>query len=93
MTIELIRFTQWIRDQPRKRFTALMGLLATEEGLTDSYHRQPSRKAVGVDGINKGDYGRQLVANLADLSVRLRRMGYRPKPSRRVFIPKSSGQG
>ncbi|EQD27416.1 RNA-directed DNA polymerase (reverse transcriptase), partial [mine drainage metagenome] len=93
MNTELIRFTQWVRDQPQKRFTALMGLLAAEEGLAESYHRQPSKKAVGVDGINKADYGRELKANLADLSARLKRMGYRPKPSRQVYIPKSSGHG
>jgi RNA-directed DNA polymerase len=93
MTTELIRFTQWARDQPQKRYTALMGLLAAEEGLADSYHRQPSGKAVGVDRIDKADYGRQLGTNLADLAARLKRMGYRPKPSRRVYIPKSSGQG
>lgn len=93
MTTELIRFTQWAKDQPQKRLTALMGLLAAPEGLTDSYHRQPSGKAVGVDRIDKASYGRQLAANLADLSARLKRMGYRPKPSRRVYIPKSSGQG
>lgn len=93
MTTELIRFTQWAKDQPQKRFTALMGLLAAPEGLAESYHRQPSKKAVGVDGIDKAAYGRELGANLADLSARLKRMGYRPKPSRRVYIPKSSGQG
>lgn len=93
MTTELIRFTQWANDQPQKRFTALMGLLAAAEGLAESYHRQPTRKAAGVDGIDKGEYGRQLETNLADLSARLKRMGYRPKPSRRVYIPKSSGQG
>jgi RNA-directed DNA polymerase len=93
MTTELIRFTHWAKDQPQKRFTALMGLLAAPEGLADSYHRQPSRKAVGVDGVDKAAYGRELKGNLADLSARLKRMGYRPKPSRRVYIPKSSGQG
>ena len=93
MTTELIRFTQWAKDQPQKRFTALMGLLAAPEGLADSYHRQPSGKAVGVDGIDKREYGRQLATNLADLSARLKRLGYHPKPSRRVYIPKSSGQG
>lgn len=60
MSTELIRFTQWAKDQPQKRFTALMGLLAAEEGLTESYHRQPSRKAAGVDGIDKANYGREL---------------------------------
>ena len=33
MTTELIRFTQWAKNQPQKRFTALMGLLAAPEGL------------------------------------------------------------
>jgi RNA-directed DNA polymerase len=91
MTTELTRFTQWVKEKPQKRYTALMGLLAAVEGLADSFHRQPPRKAVGVDGINKADYGRKLEANLADLSARLRRMGYRPKPSRRMYIPKSNG--
>ena len=93
MTTELIRFTHDAGGKPQTRYTALMGLLAAEEGLADSYHRQPSSKAAGVDGIDKARYGRELKANLADLSARLRRMGYRPKPSRRVYIPKSSGQG
>jgi group II intron reverse transcriptase/maturase len=93
MTTELIRFAQWAKDQPQRRYTALMGLLAAEEGLADSYHRQPAGKAVGVDRTSKVDYGRELKVNLADLSARLKRMGYRPKPSRRVYIPKSSGQG
>ena len=91
MTTELTRFTQWVREKPQKRYTALMGLLTAVEGLADSFHRQPSRKAVGVDRVNKVHYGRKLEANLTDLSARLRRMGYRPKPSRRVYIPKSNG--
>jgi RNA-directed DNA polymerase len=91
MTTELTRFTQWVREKPQTRYTSLMGLLAAVEGLADSFHRQPSRKAVGVDGIDKADYGRKLEANLTDLSARLKRMGYRPKPSRRVYIPKSNG--
>jgi group II intron reverse transcriptase/maturase len=91
MTTELTRFTQWAKEKPQRRYTALMGLLAAKEGLADSFHRQPSRKAVGVDGVDKVDYGLKLEANLADLSARLKRIAYRPKPSRRVYIPKSNG--
>jgi hypothetical protein len=47
MTTELTRFTQGAKEKPQRRFTALMGLLAAVEGLADSFHRQPSRKAVG----------------------------------------------
>ena len=91
MTTELTRFTQGAKEKPQRRYTALMGLLAAKEGLADSFHRQPARKAVGVDGIDKFEYGRQLDVNVADLSARLKRMGYRPKPSRRVYIPKANG--
>jgi RNA-directed DNA polymerase len=91
MTTELTRFTQWAAEKPQQRYTALMGMLADEWGLAESFDRQPSRKAGGVDGIGKADYERELAGNLADLSARLKRMGYCPKPSRRAYIPKSNG--
>jgi RNA-directed DNA polymerase len=91
MTTELARFTQWAAEQPQKRYTALMGMLSDVRGLAESVHCQPAEKAVGVDGISKADYERELQSNLVDLSARLRRMGYRPKPARRVYIPKSNG--
>jgi RNA-directed DNA polymerase len=91
MTTELTRFTQWAAERPQKRYTALMGMLTDEQGLAESFARQPLRKAVGVDGIGKVDYERELAGNLADLSARLKRMGYRPKPSRRVYVPKANG--
>jgi RNA-directed DNA polymerase len=91
MTTELTRFTQWAAEKPQRRYTALMGMLTDEWGLAESIERQPSNKAVGVDGISKAEYERELGSNLADLSARLKRMGYRPKPSRRVYVPKSNG--
>ena len=91
MTTELTRFTQWAAEKPQRRYTALMGMLTDGRGLAESFERQPSNKAVGVDGISKADYERELGSNLADLSARLKRMGYRPQPSRRVYVPKSNG--
>ncbi|MGH8634461.1 MAG: group II intron reverse transcriptase/maturase [Burkholderiales bacterium] len=91
MTTELARFTQWVVEQPQRRYTALMGLLSDPRGLEESFDRQDGRKAVGVDGVSKVDYGRELDGRLAELSARLRRMGYRPKPVRRVYISKASG--
>jgi len=91
MTTELTRFTQWVSEQPQQRYTALMGMLADERGLAESVHRQKANKAKGVDGIGKVDYESDLDANLTDLSARLRRMGHRPKPARRVYIPKANG--
>lgn len=91
MATELTRFTQWAKERPQRRYTSLMGMLSDIAGLRESFDRQPGNKAMGVDGISKADYGKDLEANLEDLSARLRRLGYRPKPSRRVYIPKASG--
>ncbi len=68
-----------------------MGMLFDPEGLNASFERQAANKAPGVDGMRKADYAEGLSIRLADLSIRLRRLGYRPKPARRVFIPKANG--
>lgn len=91
MTTELIRFTQWARESPQRQYNALMGMLSDPEGLSASFERQARSKAPGVDGIRKADYAEGLQARLADLGARVRRLGYRPKPVRRVYIPKASG--
>jgi RNA-directed DNA polymerase len=91
MATELIRFTQWAREQPQRQYNALMGMLMDPQGLRASFERQVGSKAPGVDGMRKTDYAEDLPARLADLSARLRRLGYRPKPVRRVYIPKANG--
>lgn len=68
-------------------------MLCDPEGLCESFRRQKAGKAPRVDGVRKADYEQGLEERLLDLSARLRRLGYRPKPARRVYIPKSSGKG
>jgi RNA-directed DNA polymerase len=91
MTTDLLRFTKACQQHPKRRWTSLVGMLFRLEGLADSYRRLAPNKAPGVDGIRKVDYAKGLKDRIEDLSVRLRQMGYRPKPSRRVYIPKASG--
>ena len=76
----------------RERFNSLMGLLCEREALRESFERQDKNKACGVDGIRKEDYGVGLEERLVKLSDRLRRLGYLPKPARRVYIAKGDGR-
>jgi RNA-directed DNA polymerase len=92
MATELIRFTQWAREKPQRQYNALMGMLMDPQGLNASFERQAGSKAPGVDGMRKADYAEGLPERLVDLSARLRRLGYRPKPVRRVYIPKAKGR-
>jgi group II intron reverse transcriptase/maturase len=62
------------------------------DNLRDGYEALDDDKAVGVDGVTKEQYGEKLKENLQDLSDRLERMGYRPQPSRRSYIPKSGSE-
>ena len=93
MPTDLARFTQWARESPQRQYTALRGMRYNPEGLTASFERLAANKAPGVDGMRKAEYADGAAQRLADLSARLRRLGYRPRPVRRVYIPKTSGKG
>ena len=92
VTTRFDRFTQKAREEPGLRFTSLMGLLSDPEGLRESFERQNGKKAPGVDGMRKAHYAEGLEGRLSDLSARLRRLGYRPQPARRTYIPKGDGR-
>jgi group II intron reverse transcriptase/maturase len=92
VTTKLERFTLKAREEPHTRFTALMGLLWDPDGLRESFGRQDGSKAPGLDGVRKADYAEGVQARLEDLSARIRRLGYRPQPARRTYIPKADGR-
>ena len=75
------------RDQ-NFQFTSLIHLL-DEEYLRDCYRSLKRNKAVGIDKVGWEEYGRDLDKNLEELVSRLKRKKYKPKPARRVYIPKS----
>jgi group II intron reverse transcriptase/maturase len=79
------------RRDPHERQLALAYLIDVE-ALRRSYHRLRNEAAVGVDGVTKADYGRDLEANLQDLHRRLKTMTYRHQPIRRVHIPKDKNR-
>jgi group II intron reverse transcriptase/maturase len=83
---------QKARKEPELVFTSLYHHISDVDNLRACYDTLPARKATGVDGVTKAEYGRNLLENLQDLSARLKRMGYRPGPKRRSYIPKAGSQ-
>jgi len=73
------------------RFTALLHHVDVDR-LRAAYWALKPKAAPGVDGVTWEDYGQDLEANLRDLHARVHRGSYRPRPSRRVFIPKADGR-
>jgi len=73
------------------RFTALLHHV-TVDRLRAAYWALNPRAATGVEGVTWEAYGRNLEAHLRDLHARVHRGGYRPRPSRRAYIPKADGR-
>ena len=84
---------KWIGEKARKEpdlvFTSLYHHILDVDNLRASYDTLKANKAIGVDGVTKQQYGRDLESNLEDLSARLGRMSYRPGAKRRSYIPKA----
>ena len=59
--------------------------------LRECYQELDGKKAIGVDGVTKAIYGKDLEGNLQDLLARIRRNAYKPQASRLVEIPKEDG--
>ena len=89
---KLARIAKLSASDPFKRFDSLMHLF-NEESLAACFHALDGKKAVGVDGVRKAEYGKHLESNLKELIVRMKRMGYRPGPVRQVLIPKGDKAG
>lgn len=68
-----------------------LGHIIEGELLEQIYHQLESRKAVGIDGVNKEAYGSCLEENIKSLLRRIRTGSYRPKPARVIEIPKEDG--
>ena len=91
METTLQRITQTSKENPDMVFTSI-GHLINKKLLKECHEEMDGAKAVGIDGITKEEYGRNLEENLDDLMDRLRRKAYHPRAARRVEIPKDNGK-
>lgn len=91
MTMKLIRLKSLAREAPEMCFNNVQHII-DEDLLESAFHRLDERKAVGLDGISKAMYARNLRANLVDLKDRLKRQAYKPLLAKQVLIPKANGK-
>jgi group II intron reverse transcriptase/maturase len=75
---------------PRTRFTTLLHHL-DDGALERAFRRLRRAAAPGVDGMTVAAYEAELASNLRRLCEAVHSGRYRPKPVRRVMIPKPDG--
>jgi RNA-directed DNA polymerase len=71
------RIGEKARKEPDVVFTSLYHHISDVDNLRACYDNLEARKATGVDGVTKEEYGRTLEEHLRALSTPLKRMGYR----------------
>ena len=91
MGTKLERISQLSTENPEMVFMSI-GHLINQELLKECHEKMDGDKAVGIDGITKEEYGKNLEENLNKLVGRLKKKSYRPQPARRVEVPKDNGK-
>lgn len=89
---KLNRIALLSKSDSKRSYESLMHHF-NEESLKECFHELDGKKAVGIDGIDKETYGKDLDQNLATLIDRMKKMAYRPGPVREVLIPKEGKPG
>lgn len=88
-----LRRIAWLSSKDRnKKFGNLMHLF-NEESLATCYHELDKKKAIGIDGVSKLDYGEKLQDNIQNLVTKMKSMSYKPGNIREVKIPKEGCPG
>jgi RNA-directed DNA polymerase len=62
------------------------------ENLRQAFRALDGSKALGIDGISKAEYAKDLDRNLEDLVSRLHIGTYRPQAKKEILIPKLNGK-
>lgn len=91
METKLARISQLSKENPDMVFTSI-GHFINKEMLKSCHEKMDGKKAVGIDGVTKEEYGKNLEQNLRKLAERLKNKSYKPQPARRVEIRKENGK-
>lgn len=89
MSNEIIRISN-IARQHQKVDTVMYAL--NEKNLKQSARKIAGNKAVGIDNVTKKEYVENLDSNIKELIENMKKMAYKPKAVRRVYIPKPGSE-
>jgi len=87
VTTKLNFISQRAKQESKMRFNNLMHLV-NAEALEESFRKLGRNRAEGVDEVSWEEYNKGLTTKIDELLGRMKRMGYRPQPAKRVYIPK-----
>jgi len=63
-----------------------------EESLLEAFNTLDGNKALGIDGISKKKYSKNLEENIRNLTHRIHNGSYKPQVKKEVLIPKDDGK-
>lgn len=74
-----------------EKYQEVQGLMKyiNYESILEQHKRQEKGKATGIDGVDKIEYEEELKENIEQLIQEMKAFKYRPKPVKRVYIPKA----
>lgn len=90
MTMDLMSIRLAAKKERKLQFTNLLTHL-NKSTLISSFYQLKKHSASGCDGITWGDYHANLDDNVQKLLTAIHTGQYKPKPAKRVFIPKEDG--
>lgn len=91
METKLRLISEIARKDKKCRFNNVIYLLNVDS-LRTCFYLLKKGKATGIDETTLEDYEADLEKNLQDLVERMKKQAYKPKPVRRVYIPKANGK-
>ena len=89
------KLATWAQSDQTKRFDRLLRLVANREWLAEAARivlASNGARTPGIDGMDKQRLQINLDKHLDDLRAELLKGVYRPKPVKRIYIPKANGR-
>ena len=89
------KLATWAQSDQTKRFDRLLRLVANREWLGEAARivlASRGARTAGIDGIDQQSMQQHLGDHLEKLREDLLHGSYRPKPVKRIYIPKAKGK-